>query len=134
MTPKSGRKRGPRPPKPPPTIRIEAVECEPTSRLCAAELREFRRLVGVLCRRGTLSKVDPAAVTDLARLKVALDRAYRAKPVELREVGILQGHIRGVRRELGLSLQSSRILTRVFPEGQDARSYWKAKLGGGESS
>jgi hypothetical protein len=137
MTPKSsksGPKRGPKPARPPVSIRFDAVECEPTSRLCAAELREFRRLVGVLCRRGTLSRVDPAAITDLARLKVALDRAYREKPFSPREVGILQGHIRGVRRELGLSLQSSRILTRVWPEGQDAKSYWRSKLGGGEPS
>ncbi len=89
------------------------------------------RLEEVLRRRGVIEKIDPGAVTDLARLKVALDAAYKAKPFSPRAVGVLQGHIRGIRRELGLSLQSSRVVTRTSPdEPGSARAYWKSKLGG----
>lgn len=104
---------------------------EPTGKLTDAELQEFDRLCGVLRQRGVLARVDLAAVTTLARLGVAIEGEFALRPINPRSLALLLGHARGIRRELGLSLQSSRVMTRTSAEPGDARSRWAAKLSGG---
>jgi hypothetical protein len=131
-----GAKRGPKP-RPsghlPPVIRLGGGP-EPTIPLDRAERAEFDRLIESLRRRGVAEKAEMAAVTQLAKLDVAIEAAFAAKPFDPRVAGVLIGHARGIRRELGLSLQSSRVHTRVWPEEGDAASYWRRKIGGGGES
>jgi hypothetical protein len=104
---------------------------EPTAVLEPAERTHFDRLIETLRRRGVAERVDVAAVTTLSRLEVAIDKGFTAKPFAPKALSGLINNARGIRRELGLSMQSSRIMTRTSPElPSDARAYWRAKLGG----
>jgi hypothetical protein len=116
----------------PPTLRIPGA-VEPVGNLDEAELAEFDRLCTVLRNRGVMDRVDLAAVSTLAKLGMAIEKAWETKPFAPRALGVLIGHARGIRRELGLSLQSSRVMTRTSPSDGDARAQWRAKLAGGES-
>jgi hypothetical protein len=127
-------KRGPKPGKPTKTvgqfIRMERA-IAPTYTLTAAARREFDRLVSVLRAKGVLALVDMAAIADLARMADLLNEAVKAG--DARTIGSYQAHVRGLRRELGLTRQPSRTITRVNP-GADAAAgagygRWSTYLG-----
>jgi hypothetical protein len=101
--------------------------------LSTEEQQEFNRLVGIINSRGLLSKVDPQAVADLARMTCALTRAYQAVPIDAKTLTTFQNCCRGLRRELGLSLQSSRVVVRTTPGESDLRTIWRDKINGGGS-
>ncbi len=82
-------------------------------------LAEFTRLVQVLADRGTLDRADLGAVTDAARFKDLLDAANgtftNRGETDNKEIAImcqLQSQLRGLRRELGLTLHPSKVTTR----------------------
>ena len=111
-----------------------AGRLESPIKLAADEQREFDRLVEEVRRRGTLARADPQAVADLARMTCLLRRLYDAKPPDVKQLTATQNCVRGLRRELALSLQPSRVLLRTGPgEASDARSYWREKMAGGDS-
>ena len=122
-------KRGPKPQtirnspqKAPRTIPLEQVE--PTSTLNAEAMAEFRRLLSVLDNMGILERVDVSIVTEAARTKELLDRAYQlhergidAKAVML--VTQLTCRSQGLMRMLGLSVLPSR--THVHTVAKDTK-------------
>jgi hypothetical protein len=111
-------------------IRLDRA-MEPTCELTAAARREFVRLVAVLRSKGSLELVDLAAIADLARMTDLLNRAVKDKNEKM--IPQYQSQVRGLRRELGLTRQPSRVVTRVTPGGMDARVYWQDKLNGTET-
>lgn len=102
--------------KAPTTIKIDQVE--PTSALAADALKEFYRLVGVLDRLRILERVDLSVVTEAARTKELLDRAYRLHeqtidPKNVSVVTQLTSRHQGLIRMLGLSVQPSRSVVKT---------------------
>ena len=86
---------------------------EPTCDLTPQARLEFARLINVLRSKGSLGLVDLGGVSDLARMTDLLSGAIKAG--DAKAVGIYQSHVRGLRRELGLTRQPSRTLVRTVP-------------------
>ncbi len=98
--------------------RIQHESIEPTSDLSPEALAEFWRLVAVIDSRGCLDRVDLSAITECARAKAELDRAYEANAKEfspklVASISLLSGHHRGRLRELGLTITPSSTLVRT---------------------
>jgi hypothetical protein len=84
---------------------------EPTSDLSTRAQAELDRLVQTLRDRGTIAAADAGTITEAARLKAALDEVHErpgGAVANIKVVGILTSQLRGLRRELGLTIQPSR--------------------------
>jgi hypothetical protein len=97
---------------------IRRASEDPTSELSLEGQQEYRRLLEVLRGRGTLERVDLAIVTEAARIKVLIDRAYTALQTVFDSKAVstlcqLMSQRRGLVRELGLTLHPSRSLVRA---------------------
>lgn len=124
-------KRGPKPRLAAATAGASAGRFEPPAELDVEERVEFDRLTEEVRHRGTLARTDPMAVCDLARMTCLLRRLYAEEPPDVKAVVSTQNCVRGLRRELALSLQPSRVMLRTNPgEPSDARSYWRERMGG----
>jgi hypothetical protein len=108
-------------------IRLDR-EIAPTCELTPTGRREFDRLIAVLRSQGTLELVDMSGISDLARMADLLDQAIKAGNVKA--IGVYQSHVRGLRRELGLTRQPSRTVSRVRPatRGICENGRWKGRL------
>jgi hypothetical protein len=82
----------------------------PTSDLTPGGHTEFTRLVGMLTSMGTLERVDMGIVTEASRVKAALDEIHAENDTRgnIKVIGILTSQLRGLNRELGLTLHPSR--------------------------
>jgi hypothetical protein len=92
---------------------IEHHTLAPTCDLTPEARVEFDRLINVLRSKGSLGLVDLGGVTDLARMTDLLSLAIKAG--DAKAIGIYQSHVRGLRRELGLTRQPSRSVVRTVP-------------------
>lgn len=98
---------------------------EPPCPLSGAARAEYDRLVKVLASKGTLDRVELLTVASAARVKGTLDALYQADP-ELSErgavgrAGILFSQLRGLLRELGLTLQPSRSVVKTNAVTEEA--------------
>jgi hypothetical protein len=77
---------------------------------------------------GSLTLVDLGGVSDLARMQDLLNRAVRDGNEKM--IPPYQSQVRGLRRELGLTRQPSRVVSRVTPGvGGEGYAKWYAMLG-----
>jgi hypothetical protein len=100
--------------------RIEHAVVEPTSPLNEDATKEFWRLVEVMESRGCLDRVDLSVITNAARTKDLLDRANAGLDnvvgadyfKQIAAINSLQGQLRGLTRELALTIKPSTTLVR----------------------
>lgn len=133
--PKKGPKslRGPKPPTVP-FGTVSGASRAPTEHLNREEAKEFRRLVEECRKRGVLDKVDPQMIVDAACMQVLLRRERRAAEPNAATICKIQNALRGLRRDLALVQQPSRVVTRVHPNAHETlRSKWGDKMAGGDA-
>jgi hypothetical protein len=108
-------------------IRLDR-EIAPTCSLNAEARREFDRLIEVLRAKGVLDLVDLAGVSDLARMTDLLNQAVEDGIPKV--IALYQSQVRGLRRELGLTRQPSRSVTRLNPatNGVPENDPWRGLL------
>jgi hypothetical protein len=113
--------------------RFDRAPMEPTIRLTLAGRREFRRLVQALVSRGLIGKVDAGHVSLCAALTAELEKAMEViTPLSVSMVTTLASQVRGLKREMGLTIQPSRSITKVTPGSSAGGAFgdWKARTGG----
>jgi hypothetical protein len=95
---------------------------------------EYERLLDVLRSAGTLERVDLLCVANAARVKALVDKAHKAldddmDPTRVKLLNLLTTQLRGLMRELALTLQPSRTTFRAKPPADgEAASKWTGKL------
>jgi phage terminase small subunit len=86
----------------------------PLGKVAAAE---FQRLVARLDNRGMLERCDPGHITEAARVFEALCNAYTEK--NQKTINQMTTQLRGLRRELGLTLHPSRSHVTTVAKNSD---------------
>jgi hypothetical protein len=112
---------------------IRRASLDPPSELNEAATVEYWRLIGVLDSRGTLDRIDLAAVAQAARVKEQLDRVSAEADAVLEADTVQMLHMlvsqwRGLCRDMGLTLMPSRSLVRTIAKGAVEPSKWGDKL------
>lgn len=102
------------------TRRIQHDKLEPTSALGPEATAEFFRLCDVLGNRGSLDRVDLGTVTECARIKVRLDKAYVDDDTKI--IPLLSSQRRGLLRELGLTIKPSTTAVHAIAKSPETPS------------
>jgi hypothetical protein len=103
-----------------PAFRFADVNLEPTCELGEVGKAEFKRLVAVLWERDLLDRAEVGHISQAARMKEWVDKVCKAE--DAREAAMLLSQLRGLHRELGLTLQPSKGVGRskALPEPIEA--------------
>ncbi len=114
--------------------KLDRAGFEPTFKLDLAGRREFRRLVAAITARGLVGRVDVGHLTLCAHLSAELERILRdpVGPETIKLVTTLTSQIRGLKREMAITLQPSRNAVKTMPGAGYGGAYgeWKARTGG----
>jgi phage terminase small subunit len=106
--------------------RIHHETIEPTSTLGDIAKVEFWRLVEILSNRGSLDRVDLATVTECARIKERLDKAYLDDDTKI--IPLMTSQRRGLLRELGLTIKPSTTLVKTVAKTPEAANPIKSLI------
>jgi phage terminase small subunit len=102
----------------PGVIRHETLA--PPCPLSKAAQAEYDRLISLLRSKGSLDRIEIGIVAKCARFSATLDALYASDPDlvdrgSVSRAGILSSQIRGLLREIGLTVQPSRSLVKTSP-------------------
>jgi len=105
-----------------PASRFVDTNIEPTCELTEGAKVEFKRLVATLWERDLLDRAEIGHISQAARVKDWLDTVCGKPGGDVRDAAMLLTHLRGLHRELGLTLQPSKGVGRnkALPEPVEA--------------